>query len=488
MLLLAVAFAAAMTLLTPLRRDLLVGDETKYGQVIRETRAAGAWFLPTLNGTPFTHKPPLHFWAIGALTYVFGLYSTLAFVLPSLVAYVFLLWLMWRIGGPAASFICGTSLMIWVSAQTARMDVSFTALLVLAIWMLRRALDDDDSRALLVAGVVTGIATLVKGPMAPVIVIVLFGFECWRRKRFPRLHYWPALAALIVIPLLWFVPAMIMGGNAYTNEIVMKQTVGRAVASWVHRAPPWYYLTHLPGILFPWFFAALVALRGADRFYLSWIAAVLVPYSLMSSKLDIYMMTLIPAVALMIADRIDAKGMRVANIITLVPLAIAGLGVRLIAPHVKGPDTELLARPIVQGLFYVLGATALIGIIVSLMTAPRVSAIAAGLAPVLALAYAGIALVPLINEYAGTRPLIRALSTQSVPPEEIALYSSPYLWSQGFPTELERVRYVDPHDIGTPTVIVTSRRHAEDIAASLKGYRRVDQVRMIGKWFDVYRR
>src|SRR5438874_988067 len=113
-------------LITPARRDLFVGDETKYGQVVREMRA-GAFFLPTLNGTPFTHKPPLHFWMIDLLTYPLGLYSTWAFVLPSIAAFAFLLWLMARIGGPLAAFVCGTSLMIWGSAQTARMDVGFTA-------------------------------------------------------------------------------------------------------------------------------------------------------------------------------------------------------------------------------------------------------------------------------------------------------------------------------------------------------------------------
>lgn len=484
MLLAALAFAAAMTLVTPARRDLVVGDETKYGQVVREMRATSSWFLPTLNGEPFTHKPPLHFWAVGVLTFVFGLYSTWSFVIPSLAGLAFLLWLMWRMGGAAAAFITGTSLMIWVSAQTARMDVSFTAFLTLAIWMLQRFLDSEDRRALLLAGVCTGIATLIKGPMAPVIVIVLFLFEWWRRKRVPRVNYFPALAAMALIPLAWFVPAMILGGSSYTNDIVMKQTVGRAVASWVHRAPPWYYLTHMPGILFPWFLAALVALRGANRFYLSWIAAVLVPYSLMSSKLDIYMMTLIPAVALLIADRIDDKRVRIANIMTLVPLAIVGLGIRFIVPYVKGEGTELLALPRVQGLFYVLGAAALVGILAS----RRFSFVALGLTPILALAYAGLFLAPLINDYATTRPLIAALEKQDVLPEQIALYSTPYLWSRLMPPELERVRYVDPQNIGQPAVIVTSRRHAEDIAPALRGYRRVDQLRMIGKWFDVYRR
>src|SRR5258708_2194296 len=125
-------------LLTPWRRELFVGDETKYGQVVREMRTTGAFFLPTLNGAPFTHKPPLHFWLIDLLTIPLGTYSLWAFVIPSLLAFAFLLWLLTRMRDWLAAFVCGTSLMVWGSAQTARMDVGFTAFLALGAWMMFR--------------------------------------------------------------------------------------------------------------------------------------------------------------------------------------------------------------------------------------------------------------------------------------------------------------------------------------------------------------
>src|SRR5690349_20158264 len=125
-------------LVTPGKRDLFVGDETKYGQVVREMRSTGAFFLPTLEGTPFTHKPPLHFWMIDLLTYPLGVYSTWAFVLPSILAFALLVWLMWRWGGPLAAFVCGTSLLVWGSAQTARMDVAFTLLIALGFFLMQR--------------------------------------------------------------------------------------------------------------------------------------------------------------------------------------------------------------------------------------------------------------------------------------------------------------------------------------------------------------
>src|SRR5438477_1557714 len=154
----ALVAAVLCTCITPFQRDLFVGDETKYGQVVREMRATGAFFLPTLGGAPFTHKPPLHFWMIDLLTYLLGLYSTWAFVLPSIAAFAFLLWLMWRMGGPLAAYLCGTSLLVWGSAQTARMDVMFTALIALGIWQMQRG-------KLLWCGAALGVATLIKGPM-----------------------------------------------------------------------------------------------------------------------------------------------------------------------------------------------------------------------------------------------------------------------------------------------------------------------------------
>src|SRR5689334_3113312 len=203
-------------LVTPGKRDLFVGDETKYGQVVREMRATGAFFLPTLGGAPFTHKPPLHFWMIDLLTYPLGVYSTWAFVLPSIAAFAFLLWLMWRWGGPLAAFVCGTSLLVWGSAQTARMDVAFTALIALGIFLMQRG-------RWLWCGVALGVATLIKGPMAIVIAVVFFALQ-FRR---PLARAGLALLIAAVIPLAWFIPAVIEGGRAYARDVVVKQTVGR---------------------------------------------------------------------------------------------------------------------------------------------------------------------------------------------------------------------------------------------------------------------
>jgi 4-amino-4-deoxy-L-arabinose transferase-like glycosyltransferase len=467
----AVGLVALSTLLTPFRRDLFVGDETKYAQVIREMRATGSFFLPTLGGQPFTHKPPIHFWLIDLLTFPLGLYSTWAFVLPSLAAFALLLWLLWRRGGPLAAFVCATSFLIWGSAQSARMDVSFTLAIAYGLIRLEDFFERDDFRALLVCAAVLGIATLIKGPMAPVIGLVLFALECWRRHRVPRGNYFPALAALVLIPLAWFIPAMLLGGHAYTREVIVKQTVGRAVATWVHSAPPWFYLLHLPATLFPWFFlgvAAVIARRWS--FLTNWILAVLVPYSLLASKLDVYMMAMIPAVALLVSD---VRGSRIANAIaaSILILFIAGA-------FIPVPDVPIAALCVATAI------AGVIALVIVLRSSFVPGTIAVGLASLVPLLYTAVALMPQVNELASTRPLVRALARQQVPGDQITLYWCPYLWTRDMPRDLERVTYADDlKTVNTPVLAIARAK-----APALPGYKRVDELRMIGKWFDVYRR
>jgi hypothetical protein len=175
-------------------------------------------------------------------------------------------------------------------------------------------------------------------------------------------------------------------------------------------------------------------------------------------------------VALMIADRPSIIANRVTLALMVVPVFFLG----------RAP---IAAKP----LLIILSVAAALALIT--WKSPILSTIAVGLVPLIPLAYAAITMMPFVNSIASTERLIVALEKQRVAPEQIALYSCPNLWSRyDFPRELERVRYVDAGNIGSATVIATSRVHAPEISATLRGYRRVDQVQMIGKWFDVYRR
>jgi hypothetical protein len=222
---------------------------------------------------------------------------------------------------------------------------------------------------------------------------------------------------------------------------------------------------------------------------------VVVPYSLLSSKLDVYMMAMIPPVALLIGDYLSAgddRWGRRANAFVLALFAILGIaGATVASRYVKDTADRALAESWpVRGLFLVLAVGGAIGFVVALRARLTTSTVAVGTALVATLAYVGLVLTPAANELATTRPLVRAISALPVPPEQIALHACPHLWVRDLPPALERVRYVDAGDLATwsPATIVTSRKHANAIAPVLARYRKSGEFRMIGKWFDVYTR
>jgi 4-amino-4-deoxy-L-arabinose transferase-like glycosyltransferase len=315
------------------------------------------------------------------------------------------------------------------------------------------------------------------------------------------------LLPMLLMPLLWLVPAIAIGGESFWREIFYKQTVGRAVGAWVHKSPPWFYLVRAPFTFMPWFFVAVPAIIAAykrnderAKFAVSWLLAVLVPYTLLSSKLDVYMIALLPAVALVIARLVDVDAedrwstlARRLNLITLALFALIGIAGLVVQPsQIRGEDAEFIARMDIRALFAILLLAAIVAIVVTLRGRLASSVIATGFVAVAALSYAGVALVPLANSLASTRPLINVLKAIDVPPEQIALHVVPHLWVRDMNPALWSTKHVDADTLRAmpepPRVIVTRRKDADKIADSLRGYRKVAELRMIGKWFDVYER
>lgn len=519
--------AALTVLVAPFGRDLFVGDETKYGQVVREMRA-GEWLVPHLNGEPYTHKPPLHFWIITALTVLLGNTTILAFVLQSIVAYVLTIFIVRRMGnelfseraGAIAGLVWATFLLAWGTAQTARMDPLYILLLTLAIWLVWLYLEGRGTGRLLIgAGAAIGVSILIKGPMSLVMILVLLILE--RIRRGGLRGGWAWLGGLFVaaaIAFAWLVPGLIAGGAAYADELLIKQNVGRAVGSWVHREPFWFYLPRFPATFFPSFAAVLFSIvaiwkrpletqdRDRRRFLISWMLAVLIPFSLLSGKLDIYMLpALVPAALLCGAflgderpDGLSRWTIRL-NRAVLGFLLVLGIVVPLAAPSaLEGkPEAAFASDPRVVGLFVTMVIAAAVAFASSFIgrfrSALGTTVLLAGATIVTLVWLAGPAM-PLLNEESSGVRLVRALEATGVRGEEIALHRSPHLWTRGMRGDLARARHVDPHELVEmsrdeyPSVLVTRRDREEEVESVLDAYEKVDSVTMIGKEFDVWRR
>lgn len=551
LLLILLGLIVASVLISPFQRELFVGDETKYSRVIHEMRESGSLLVMRLNGEPYTHKPPLHFWTILALTYVFGYQSLWPFVLQSVLGYVGIIWVTGKLARELfgegamwpARLAAATSILLWGIAQTARMDATFVLFISIAALYVLRFMKSGATRPLFIAAGAIAIAILIKGPMAFVMIALLMIFERFRTKRLPGGvgRYLAAFGIVLAGPMLWLIPSIMQGGSEYANELLIKQNVGRAVNAWVHKEPFWYYIAHAPADFFPWFFLAVIAViavykrkateRDGVGFCLSWAASVVVPFSLLSSKLDVYMLPVCVPVSLIVGwylssaveDRYTAWGVRANRIVlaamtflsalvALVPLLVprfCGSGIAALrkaasevgtcqgSGFVPGPELAQ-AGSMVPAVFGAAALIALVAFIVSLrgtgLPALRRSSLAlvvGGLAPLLLLA---AFLMEAMNEMSSTRPLVRALVGTGAPAERIGLYYSPHLWTRNMPESMHNVVYAGREILTNPApspprIIAVRRDRARDLGPNLpQQYRVVTQLRMIGKDFDVYER
>lgn len=511
-LLVVVVGAAISTLLSPWSRDLFIGDETRYGRVVHEMEASRDYLVPRLGGEPYSHKPPVHFWTVILASRLPGFSGTAGFVLPSLVGYVFSILLcgvvagrrFGRFSGLTAALVMATFWLSWGSAQSARMDMSYCVLVTLAILAVWRHLESGETMAVLLGGLLTGLAVLVKGPMAIPIVGLFFVLESVRRHRRPALSSLGALAVALLITALWLVPAIGVGGDAYGRELVVDQSLGRAFSSWVHVAPPWFYLVRSPVTFFPWMpllalalFAAWKARRSApDAIALvSWFVSVVGPYSLISSKLDVYMILALPPSAILLGwwamsekarSAIRWNGLAVAFGLGLLALA-ANFAVPFLDP--SDPDVAPWIVPDVRAALW-LATTVCFGAGV-LISGSRDRA--RGLALTAAAAIAPLALLlglalDVINEEMSTTRLNRVLARSGVSPERITMHWTPYLWGRDLDPELHRVEYGFPSEsAATPEIVVVREDHRDDLGEELDPYEKTGSVTMIAKEFGVYR-
>ena len=74
-LLFAFLLCLLLIFLTILCRPQLPIDETRYISVAWEMHQHHQWLLPTLNGEPYSHKPPLLMWLINLSWFIFGVHD-----------------------------------------------------------------------------------------------------------------------------------------------------------------------------------------------------------------------------------------------------------------------------------------------------------------------------------------------------------------------------------------------------------------------------
>ncbi|MDX1582864.1 MAG: hypothetical protein R3338_04615, partial [Thermoanaerobaculia bacterium] len=219
--------------------------------------------------------------------------------------------------------------------------------------------------------------------------------------------------------------------------------------------------------------------------------------SLVSGKLDVYMLPAMVPGSVLAARYLASKPARSARVGHMAITALIGLvflGVAIAAPLLpRGvPELSLLSRAPVAGLFWTTAIAAAAGLVLQLrwLRDAEGTSIALGAVALVPLVYLVAVLTPVLNETSSTAPLVRSLERTGVAPAEIGLYWTPHLRTRSMSGEFQEVRYEEPEELSAdpPRILAVRRDHADELGVLLNEYVRIDVVTMIGKEFDVYAR
>ncbi len=302
-------------------RGLWRNDEHRYAEVARVMAVdGGSWLVPHLNGVVYTAKPPLFFWTVAG-AHRLGLDLEPAAMLPSVLGGALAVLAIFALGrrlyglaaGLAAAIVLASSEMFLGLALRANLDALLVACTTGALYAYWRGEESPAAagRFALLAGVLTGLGILVKGPVAVgVVAVVIAGHRVLDRGREGR-RWQPLLAGLAVaalVPLAWLGAAGWSGGLDYVREIALGHGVGHAAGRVDKQGPFWFYLKDTPAAFLPWTLllpAGLWSLRrvrsSGDAFVLAWCVAPFLLLSLMPPKRHLYMTPAFPGFALVVA-------------------------------------------------------------------------------------------------------------------------------------------------------------------------------------------
>jgi 4-amino-4-deoxy-L-arabinose transferase-like glycosyltransferase len=318
--LLCVAVLAATAWLRP----LMLPDEGRYVGVAWEMLRSGDWLVPTLNGLPYFHKPPLFYWITAGSMALFGANEWAARAAPLLGATagaVSLWWFLrrWADAGRARAALVAllAQPLFFFRAQFANLDMLVAGCITATILLLADAALCIEQRrphrtALAAAYAAAAFGVLAKGLIGALIPALVIGaWLLWRRRArvMTRLAWWPGVLLFAAFAVPWFV-AMQQRHDGFFHYFFVVQHVQRFAAGGFNNAQPfWFYPALL--LLFcaawlPWIVRALrrdaSGLGPLQTLALCWAAAVVLFFSLPQSKLVGYVLPALPPLALLVGE------------------------------------------------------------------------------------------------------------------------------------------------------------------------------------------
>lgn len=325
---LVLAWLAALAWLRP----LALPDEGRYVGVAWEMLRSGDWLVPTLNGLPYFHKPPLFYWVTAAALWPFGPGELAARAAPlfgawlaAFATYLFVRrWWDERAARWALVPLLAQPL-FYGGAQYANLDMLVAGCITLTIVLLAHAAlrlerGGEPRGFVLGAYAAAALGVLAKGLIGVVLPALVVGVWLLVGRRWRTL--WALLSpggALLFLLLAapWFV-AVEWRHPGFLDYFFVVQHFKRYAESGFNNVQPfWFYPVVLLVVTLPWL-AWLRPQAGRGRLadpvrgdlrllMLLWLGLVLLFFSLPQSKLLGYLLPVLPPLAVLIGDGFESR-------------------------------------------------------------------------------------------------------------------------------------------------------------------------------------
>ena len=359
-------------------RDPWPTDEPRFNLVAKQMVESGEYLITQRGVELYSDKPPMYMWTQVAAYSLTGNWRV-AFLLPSLLAALGVLWLLFdltaRTWSRRAAWWTAFTLLICFQfafqAKRAQIDMVLLFLITLSLYgFLRHLLRGPAWHWYALGWFVAGIATITKGVgfLAPLILLPAAALALyqgrastgWAALRSP--HWWWMPLLFLLAMSLWLLPMYLAtygSGDpariAYAEDLLFRQTAKRYTNSWDHQEPFWYFAgvmlaSWLPlSLWLPWWAPALWRrlrhrLDPRTVLPLCWAAMVVLFFSFSPGKRDVYILPALPmlvfALAPLLPGLLRLRGPNRVSFVAALLLALALLGLGL-AALVGEPGFEL---------------------------------------------------------------------------------------------------------------------------------------------------
>ncbi|SLN18364.1 ArnT family glycosyltransferase [Roseisalinus antarcticus] len=489
-------------------RDLWYSDEVRYAEAYSNLIGQGKWAVLELNGAVYPDKPPVYFLLLAAIHFLTGLEVTQTLFLGSAVSAILLAGAMARLGAvvglTAEERLAG--LLTWIGGlgvmlllHYVRMDLLFVAFMLLGQAFLHdHVINRKPAGAALAGFACLGLAVLTKGPLGAAIPLVaLVATALWAGEGRRLASGAMALGVLVMLAVLGLWVAAVIGVEGwafFAEQIIGQQVVARAVDTFHHSEPVYYYIVVLPFLILPWTgFATALPLRQAlsqrrrladrrrarhpvDMLGLGALAGFVLLSSL-DGKVGVYLLPVLCLLHMVLGAALMQSSLRSGRVASALLAALLAVALAVFGTPYAAEAGATWATILGTLLLLAMAAT----LVVPATPGPRVLALG-GIGTLLGLVLA-TGLLPILSGYASPRPLAERLmaeAAQGAAPMTYRTYSGVFTYYAGrdLPEYADADSLLQAITAPGPAVIVTPRKHWEGLA--LDGFDVLEERGILG--------